>query len=378
MKLFIPLLLFLLVLAGCRKDPNIGPYIEDEPLDSIVLYLPNLPDNVYDYEAEQFPPHILNDPNLAHLFVAADKNPVTNEGATLGRVLFYDKNLSANNTISCGSCHHQDRAFTDGMTLSPGHQGLLTGRNSMAIINTELNNFLFWDERAESSEEQVLIPIQDAVEMGMSLADLQTKLQGINYYKPLFEAAFGDTTINATRISLALAQFIKSIRSFKSKYDQGAPSNFSNFTVQEETGRQIFFDPDFTCFQCHFSENYGGLTKEVIGLDSIYNDQGIGALNGDQNDNGRFKAVSLRNIELTGPYMHDGRFATLEDVINFYSEEKQQHANLDFRLTSNYVTGGLPLHFNFTDAEKLALIAFLKTLTDWDLVGDVKYADPFL
>ena len=377
MRIFVPLIFVVLVFGSCRKDKVIEPFIEPQPVDTAESYYPSLPDELYDYESENYAPHILNDPNLAHLFDVIGKNAITNEGATLGRVLFYDKNLSANNTISCGSCHHQDKAFTDGLAFSPGYEGGLTGRNSMPIINTQLNNSLFWDGRAATAVQQSLMPIQDAVEMGMDLSLLENKLSGIDYYKPLFEAAFGDTTITALKISLAIGQFVSSIKSYRSKYDQGVASNFSNFTPQELMGKDVWFDPEFTCFQCHFSENFGGLTSDVTGLDSISIDMGIYNQTGDLDDVGRFRSVSVRNIELTGPYMHDGRFETLEEVVDFYSDGKQQHANLDFRLTSDYVTGGNPLFFDFSDDEKAALVAFLKTLTDWEMVNDPKLSDPF-
>jgi len=236
---------------------------------------------------------------------------------------------------------------------------------------------LFWDGRAENAVQQSLMPIQDAVEMGMDLTLLENKLSGIDYYKPLFEAAFGDTIITSLRISLAIGQFVNSIKTYRSKYDQGYASNFSNFTPEELMGKDVFFDPEFTCFQCHFSENYGGLTSDVTGLDSISTDFGLYNITGELEDVGRFRSVSLRNIELTGPYMHDGRFETLEEVVDFYANGKRQHANLDFRLTSYYVTGGNPLIFDFSEEEKAALIAFMKTLTDWELVVDPKFSDPF-
>ncbi|OIQ27669.1 MAG: hypothetical protein BM555_05985 [Crocinitomix sp. MedPE-SWsnd] len=377
MRILIPLIFISLSFGSCRKDPIIEPIFPPEPVDTTDSYFPTLPGTPFDYENEDYAPHILNDPNLAHLFDLVDKNQITDEGATLGRVLFYDKNLSANNTISCGSCHHQDKAFADGLAFSPGFEGGLTGRNSMPIVNAQLNNSLFWDGRATNAVHQSLMPIQDAVEMGMELPLLENKLSQIDYYKPLFEAAFGDTTITSLKISLALGQFVSSIKSYRSKYDQGFATNFSNFTAEELLGKDVFFDGEFTCFQCHFSENFGGLTTDVTGLDSISVDMGAYNVTGDLADVGAFRSVSLRNIELTGPYMHDGRFETLEEVVDFYATGKKQHANLDFRLTSDYVTGGHPLFFDFSNEEKDALIAFMKTLTDWDMVADPKFSDPF-
>lgn len=378
------LLICFATFTSCLKDKTIEPYEETENSeDSVItdsedsIQFPILPATPYDYESIQYPQHFIDDPLLNLINTLGNNNAVTNEGATLGRVLFYDKNLSANNAVSCASCHHQDKGFSDGLALSPGFEGALTGRNSMAIVNTNFQRRFFWDERANTLEQQVLMPIQDPVEMGMDLADLEIKLAGLPYYADLFTDAFGDSVITADRISLALSQFLQSIRSFKSKYDIGLATNFIYFSEEEKTGMEMYFSGNFNCNHCHTTQNFGGVTNEINGLQLNPIDNGIGGISGDADDMGKFKSVSLRNISLTAPYMHDGRFQTLEEVIDFYSTDIQAHPYLDDRLATNAQTGGPPKQFNFTDAEKLALIAFLGTLTDYDLITNPIYSDPF-
>ena len=383
LSLYISILTTLL-LCSCRKDKTIAPYEPNLPVDSTnviidsnQLVYPVLPSSYYDYEGILYPPHFQSDQLLNLINTLNGSNQVTNEGATLGRVLFYDKQLSQNNTVSCASCHLQNKGFADGMTFSAGFNGGLTGRNSMAIVNTNYQRRFFWDERALSLEQQVLMPIQDPIEMGMDLGDLEIKLGALPYYAPLFTAAFGDSTITADRISKALSQFLQSIRSFGSKYDVGLANNFTEFTALETQGMDMFFSGDFNCNHCHTTQNFGGVTNEINGLDVTYADPGIGGISATPANQGNFKSVSLRNIELTAPYMHDGRFATLEEVIDFYSTDIQAHPYLDDRLAIDGNTGGPPKQFNFTAQEKAALVAFFKTLTDHDLISNPIYSNPF-
>lgn len=370
------------VLVSCRKDPGISPYVP-EILDSIPVndtltpYAPNLPAEFYDYEGIIYPDYLLSDALLNLISNTNSANPVTNEGATLGRVLFYDKNLSVNNTIACASCHHQEKAFSDGLTFSYGYDGGLTSRNSMAISNIHYNRKFFWDTRASNVEEQVLMPIQDHIEMGMDLGDLEIKLAELNYYPNLFLHAFGSSDITSEKIALALGQFLKAMRSYRSKYDQGKENNFADFSAQEQMGYDMYFGNDFKCSYCHSSENFGGVSIQNNGLDAHFVDKGVANVTFNEADIGKFKTVSLRNIELTAPYMHDGRFNTLEEVIDFYSTNINAHPNLDDRLTTTGHTGGPPIQFNFTPEEKAAIIAFLKTLTDLDFINDIRYSNPF-
>lgn len=310
-------------------------------------------------------------------------NPTTDAGATLGRALFYDRRLSANQTISCSSCHQQAHGFSDPRPFSVGFQGGLTGRNSMGLQNARWYQraHFFWDERANTLEDQVLEPIQNAVEMGMTLPDLVTRLSAEPFYQTLFANAFGTPEVTADRISRALAQFVRSIISTRSKYDMGVAVNFSNFTAEENLGRQVFTGQvgNATCTACHGTDNFvPGNTLNNNGLENPYVDKGVGAITGRAQDEGRFKVPSLRNIELTAPYMHDGRFATLEDVVEFYNSGIVAHPNLSPPLRVNGEPGQVtPRRLNLTVAQKAALVAFLKTLTDPTIATDEKWSDPF-
>lgn len=335
---------------------------------------PSLPTEYYDYTTS-FPAHLQNGA-LQFFNSEPTSNPITNEGATLGRVLFYDTYLSIDNSVACASCHKQEFAFTDGKKFSNGVNGL-TSRNSMALCNLNFGARFFWDLRALGLEQQVLMPIQDPIEMGMTLPELVAKLDTISYYPELFSAAFGDPEINTDRISMALAQFVRSIKSYRSKYDQGLDNNFANFSSSEMNGKALFYNGQTRCNQCHMTENFFSPGTFNNGLDSLYTDGGQGDLNGDPSRNGWFKTVTLRNIELTSPYMHDGRFQTLEEVVDHYTENLQAHPYIADQLTTTGQIGGPPLDINLTPQEKQDLIAFLKTLTDWDLINDPRFSNPF-
>jgi cytochrome c peroxidase len=340
---------------------------------------PVLPAQPYSYAAN-LPPHF-----LAAVMLQQDNtpagNPVTNAGATLGRVLFYDKRLSSNRTVSCGSCHQQAAGFSDPRNFSIGLAGGLTSRNSMGLTNARWyqRKAFFWDERAATLEDQVLHPIQNTIEMGMTLTDLIARLSTESFYGPLFTAAFGSTEINADRISRALAQFVRSLVSTRTKYDEGVATNFSNFTAEENLGRRLFNGEvgPATCATCHGTDNFSpGPRINNNGLENPYVDKGLGAVSLAPQDEGLFKVPSLRNIALTAPYMHDGRFATLEEVVEFYNSKVVAHPNLSPPLRARPPAQG-PLRLNLTAAEKAALVAFMKTLTDTSLTSDVRFSDPF-
>lgn len=370
----------LFLTTSCRKDPVVEEFI-DEPVieeEEETLKTPVLPEEPYDYEARVYPDYFLEDPLLNLLNTLGGSNQVTNNGATVGRVMFYDTQLSFNNTVSCASCHHQELGFSDNRVLSLGFEGELSERHSMAILNIDFQRRFFWDTRANSIESQVLMPIEHPLEMGMDLDSLVYRMQRIDYYPSLFEAAFGDTAITITRIGLGLGQFLKAIRSYESKYDAGLANDFADFTPLEEEGRALFFSGVHSCVNCHTTVNFGGVSSHVNGLNAGgEGDPGVGGITEDPEDMGRFKSVTLRNIELTAPYMHDGRFETLEDVLSFYSTDIQSHPFLDDRLTTDNSIGGPPEILDITPAEKAAYIAFLKTLTDWNLVENVIYSNPF-
>lgn len=336
------------------------------------------PTTPYDYDNPTLPASFSVNP-----IVAQDNMPTTNVttdlGAQLGRVLFYDKRLSLNRTISCASCHQAAHGFSDPRQFSVGFAGGLTGRNSMGLSNARWyqRKAFFWDERAATLEDQVLMPIQNSTEMGMTLTELEARLNAEPYFRDLFNQAFGTSTITSALVSRALAQFVRSIISTQSKYDVGVASSpaFSNFTAEETQGRQIFNGVG-NCNACHGTDNFvpGAGPPFNNGLENPYTDKGLGAISGRTQDEGLFKVPSLRNIELTAPYMHDGRFATLEQVVEFYNSGVVAHPNLSPPLR---VAGGQPRRLNLTTAQKAALVAFLKTLTDNNLATNPKFSDPF-
>ena len=374
-----------LIVSSCVEEEMLGDddIIVGTGLDAtaqqILAQTLDLPNGYYDYEATMTLPNFLNNQDVRREDNTPNNNPITNEGATLGRVLFYDSNLSGNNTTSCASCHGKEVGFSDDDAFSVGFEGGLTSRNSMGIANARFyeNGRFFWDERAASLEDQVLMPIQDHVEMGMTLEELVTKLETEDYYEILFRDAFGDEEVTSNRISLALSQFIRSIVSFNSKYDQGLEQgengeNLPNFTNQENQGLRLF--NQLNCDNCHRTELFVGDEARNNGLDANLTDNGLGNVTGNANDNGKFKVPSLRNIELTAPYMHDGRFTTLFEVVEHYNSGVQASATLDNRLRGN---GNQPRRLNLSNADKNALVTFLQTLTDEDLANDPKYTNPF-
>lgn len=345
-----------------------------------------------------FPPGAGGQAAASALDNTPSDNPISNNGATLGRVLFYDRNLSKHQQTSCASCHQQTVGFSDSAVHSTGDAGT-TRRHSMSLVNARFYQpgTFFWDERAASLEQQVLMPIQDSTEMGLTLAELVQRVESLPYYAPLFTAAFGDNVISSDRISKALAQFVRSMVSTNSRYDSARAlvatpqDNFPSFTAEENLGKSLFFRRTAertNCSGCHVSEAFvspsfppnapAGLTSsiQVNGLDAVSTDDlGVAEATGNARDIGKFKAPSLRNIALTAPYMHDGRFATLAQVIDHYSTGIQPHVNLSNALKDG---NGQPLQSQFSNAEKQALLAFLATLTDNSLSQDSKFSDPFV
>ena len=369
----------LLLFFSCTSDEeyiDLATATDNEILNQTL----NLPVSEFNY-ADVVLPNAFFDNNLREEDNEPTNNRIRNQGATLGRVLFYDTALSKNNTISCASCHKQSKSFSDDVRLSVGFEGELTGRNSMGLANARFyrNRRFFWDERAASLEEQVLMPIQDHVEMGLPLSELETKLNIKKRYKILFKRAFGDTLITSQRVSRALAQFVRSMVSYQSKFDEGlAQTNdprrpFSNFTNSENRGKQLFFSPQTNCIQCHRTNAFIGDRARNNGLDSQLIDFGVGGVTNRVNDFGEFKVPSLRNIEVTGPFMHDGRFTTLEQVIEHYNSGVQNSPYLDGRLRR----GNGVRRLNLSNGDKNALKDFLLTLTDRVFLTDEKFSSPF-
>jgi len=374
------LLLILIFAIGCRKDTDDDGGQNPDPTNSAVA--PVLPATMANYANPTLPGY-LNAGPVANADNTPVNNPVTNAGATLGRVLFYDKQLSANATIACASCHIAGNGFSDPATFSSGFESGLTGRHSMSLANSRFynNGRFFWDERANTLEDQVLLPIQDAVEMGMDLDTLVNRLEGLDYYPELFMAAFGSDEINSNRISLALAQFIRAMVSTDSKYDIGRQQvnantdDFPNFTAQENQGKALFLSPQLACAACHGTDAFIAPGPRNNGLDPTNDaDGGVGSATGNNNQLGLFKVGSLKNVALTAPYMHDGRFNTLEEVIEHYNSGVQDNPNLSGPLR---MPGGAIRRLNLTEAQKQALVAFLVTLNDTTLLNDEKFSDPF-
>ena len=356
---------------------------------------PTLPETPYKYANQELPEHYRVDTLGFHsrAVILDDNTPpdneITDEGATLGRVLFYDINLSQNRTVACASCHKQDKGFSDDAVLSEGFEGGLTKRHSMGLINARFYapGRFFWDQRAETLEEQVLMPFQDEVEMGMTLPEVEARVREADYYAPLFVAAFGDEAVSADRIAKALAQFVRSIVSTKSKFDVGRAmvadrlEDFPNFTQEENLGKRMVVAPPplggLGCLLCHTGDGFVAIQAMNNGLDLETTDEGYGEVTGRALDDSTFKVPSLRNVGVRAPYMHDGRFATLEEVVDHYSDGVQAHPSLPqtgfFRRDSSGI-----IQVGLNRYEKASLVAFLHTLTDTTIAEDPKFSDPFV
>jgi cytochrome c peroxidase len=302
---------------------------------------------------------------------------------TLGRVLFYDRQLSLNNSVSCSSCHKQSAGFSDNVAFSVGFEDKKTTRNSMPIQN--LNSFdgffqqsLFWDGREHFLPRMVLLPIVNHVEMGITDLDgLEKKLSNIPYYRELFANAYGSEEITQEKIAQALSVFLTSITTRNTRFDRANRGELQ-LSASESLGKQLFITK-YDCNSCHRVEDPNGYitagTFANIGLDPVYSDDGLENFTRQASDVGKFKIPSLRNVTLTGPYMHDGRFSTLDDVIDHYSETIAAHPNLDVRLRDKNT--GAPVAFHISDQEKNAIISFLNALTDMSVVSDQKFSNPF-
>lgn len=325
---------------------------------------------------------------------------IDNAKATLGRVLFYDKSLSIDNSISCASCHKQELAFADTAVVSSGVLGGKTARHSMRLVNSRFANEVkfFWDERAASLEQQTTQPIQDHDEMGFSgqsgrgdLNALLSKLQSISYYQEVFKFVYGDIRVTEARIQECLAHFVRSIQSFDSKYDTGRAlvandlQPFPNFTTQENQGKNLFINPPV--FDAVGNRISGGLgcngchQAPEFDIDPNTRNNGvIGIVNNTGIDIFITRAPSLRDLvgpsgNPNGPMMHTGVMSTLKNVIGHYGSinTTARNTNLDPRLTP----GGNGQQLHLTAAEVDAMVEFLKTLTGKNVYTDTKWSNPF-
>lgn len=364
MKLKIGILsfLFLTVTIGCDHDPQ--SFLDD---------LTHIPFEPTDY--------IVNQPQGWPILEVPESNPMTTEGVQLGRKLFYDPILSADSTISCASCHQQTANFSDNLPIGKGIDDRLGDRSSMSLLDIGYHyNGLFWDGRSETLEDQALHPIENPNEMGDDWIPIENKLQYHSTYPTLFRKAFGINSskdIDRNLVAKAIAQFERTIvSSGNSKYDKVIRGE-AFFTEDELEGYEIFFDasldlPDGECAHCHNAPlftindylNNGLQTAETFG---DFEDPGFGVTSGKEIDMGKFKIPTLRNIEYSAPYMHDGRFETLEEVMEHYLSGGHQSPNRD----------PLIYELNLNGEQANQIIAFLRTLSDTAVLNNKKLSSPF-
>ncbi len=366
------LYVFLLILPAfsCDKDNPVIPPVEEE--------------DEGDLTAINYSPQVYNIPRPLGFSVmpgVPPSNPTTVAGVELGRHLFYDTKLSSDGRMSCASCHLQNLNFTDGTAKSLGVTNQLGKRSAMSLLNIGYaNRGLFWDGRVRTLEEQALIPVEDPVELHENWDNVVEKLKKDKNYPRMFREAFGIThrdSINKFWAARALAQFQRAMVSGNAKFDRVVYLNQEDFTESEARGYDMYFDispnmPDAECAHCHnsplFTSNQyfnNGIT-EVASLED-FPDKGLGAITGSRFDNGKFRAPSLRNIALTAPYMHDGRFKTLEEVIDHYNSGGHRIENTD----------PLIRVLGLTEQQKKDILNFLHTLTDTSFTSDPRFADPF-
>ena len=299
------------------------------------------------------------------------QNPPTEKGFELGKKLFYDGQLASDGVVSCGFCHIQSFAFTHHTHItSHGVDGQIGTRNAQPLHNLAFMNEFTWDGAATFLDTQPIIPITSDVEMNETVSNVISKLAADDEYPTLFAEAFGSEGVNADRLFKALSQFMVMMVSANSKFDKLERGEAVTFTDQENAGRAVF---DTKCASCHAGSLQTDQSYRNNGLpmNPAFNDIGRERVTGLPSDHRKFKVPSLRNIEATFPYMHDGRLATLEDVLNFYTDGMVDSPTLDEQFRRPDGTFGLDI----TPEEKIQLIAFLKTLTDNDFIEDRRFAE---
>jgi cytochrome c peroxidase len=325
-------------------------------------------------------------------FQVPPDNPLTKEAVELGRRLFYDPRLSANGKVSCSTCHIQRLAFTDGRATSVGVSGRPLSFNSMSLANLMWGpQRFFWNGRTATLEEQVLTPLQHPDEMAQDLGRLVAQLAADSKYRKLFETAYGE--ISSSTIARALAAFERTLISCNSRYDHFLRGELT-LDPQEELGRKLFMaHPDVkvslrgaNCIDCHSqfltagsSARYDGFSNNGLD-DEPHLQPGLQAVTGNPGHRGLFKVPSLRNIALTAPYMHDGRFNTLEEVLDHYDSGIKNSSTLSALIVeadNRGAAAGGRISLHLTAGEKTAIIAFLHTLTDQDFVTAEQFSDPF-
>tara|TARA_R110001592_G_scaffold107256_1_gene300372 strand:+ start:1187 stop:2281 length:1095 start_codon:yes stop_codon:yes gene_type:complete len=364
MKKLISYLLILGVFSlgnSCTKDEEDTPSPAPAPLNGVTPYKLQIPD--------------LFDVYLIAPYIPSD-NPMTVEGVALGRKLFFDPILSGDGTQSCATCHSPQFAFAENTAFSTGIDGLQGNRSAMPLFNMAWNwsNKFFWDGRANGIEAQALGPVVNPIEMHNTWQNAVNSLQTHPDYPQLFKSAFGSTIIDSIRVTKAIAQFERTLISGNAKFDKYLRGEVS-LTPAEANGFNIFIDEARgDCFHCHGNANEPLWTDNDFhnnGLDATFTDNGLGDITGNPNDNGKFKTPSLRNLAFTAPYMHDGRFATLDDVINHYSEGLVHSSTID-PLMKSVGSGGVHL----SPSDKADLKAFLLSLSDYDFINNPDFQAP--
>lgn len=367
------LAVLVLIFFSCGKDDDPSPA---PPFNPPVPVCDIIPGSGTAYEFPQ--PYFFPNPILPSY------NPMTEEGIALGRKLFWDNQLSRNNAVSCASCHAPEHAFADNLPGSVGLYNDITPRNSMALVNQAWNTSFFWDGRVQTLEEQISTPIHDNIEMDMDWKTVINRLSADTEYEGMFSSAFGDNCIDSVRVSYAMAQFIRTMISANSRFDQAMYLGGQPLSPSEQRGLELFLaeggDPSNypggqqggDCFHCH-----GGALVQFTdhlfhnnGLDTVFTDIGREGVTGLAYDRGVFKTPTLRNIALTAPYMHDGRFETLRDVLEHYNTGGHLSATIDPFMKFPIV--GLQL----TEQDFDDLVAFLESLTDEAFVNNPDYTKP--
>lgn len=311
-------------------------------------------------------------PKYVGIMPQPSDNPLTAEGVALGRQLFYEKKLSNTITLSCASCHQQANSFDDAKAFSEGTNGALGDRNAMPIINLAWSDHFFWDGRRNSLEDQAHDPVTNPVEMANDWRIVVQRLQEDPRYPELFFKAFGTRTVDSQLVVKALAQFERTLVSYNSRFDQFYyQEQAAALTLPEQRGLSIFTGKGL-CNNCHLMNTlFTDKQFRNNGLDVQFKDDGLMKFTGKPSDRGKFKVPTLRNIAQTAPYMHDGRFATLEEVVDFYSGAvRQDSPNLDEHMP-DFGSG-----LNLNQKEKADLVAFLKALSDTDFLTNPAFSDP--
>ncbi len=302
--------------------------------------------------------------------VVPANNPTTVEGVALGRRLFHDTLLSGDRTQACASCHAQEFAFTDnGERFSVGIDGIAGDRNAPAVINAGWQDFQFWDGRVRTLEDQALQPVPNPIEMHLEWSVAVERIAADPVYPGLFQAAFGTDAITSDLVVKAIAQFERTLVSDDSKFDR-ARRGEATLNDAEQRGFDLFFSERADCFHCHGIPFFTDNRFHNTGLDSTFTDTGLMAITDNPEDLGKFKSPTLRNVEFTAPYMHDGRFDTLEEVLEHYNSGGHRSATVDPLIR---VGVGLGL----TEDEIADVIAFIRTLSDPGFLTNPEFSSPF-